>query len=102
MIWRLRAGKPPEGWGEDPDKIEALIKDDAEALEMWENELNPGRGDHGNQYAKKVGNNNNVMIARKAIQGNSKAHSLSVLKRKAPDMFQAVRERKAEAWRAVT
>jgi hypothetical protein len=83
--------KPLEGWGEDPKKIEALIKDDPEALEMWENELNPGKGgDNGNQYAKKVGNNNNVMIARKAIQGNSKAHSLSVLKRKAPDMFQAV------------
>jgi hypothetical protein len=39
--------------------------------------------------SKKPSNNNNVMIARKAIQGNSKAHSLSVLKRKAPDMFQA-------------
>jgi hypothetical protein len=90
MIWRLRAGKPPEGWGEDPDKIEALIKDDAEALEMWENELNPGRGDHGNQYAKKVGNNNNVMIARKAIQGNAKSYTLSRLKRTRPELFQAV------------
>jgi hypothetical protein len=93
MSWRLRAGKPPEGWGEDPKKIEALIKDDAEALSMWENELNPGKGgDNGNRYTKKPSNNNNVMIARKAIQGNSKAHSLSVLKRKAPELFQAAKK----------
>jgi hypothetical protein len=57
---------------------------------MWENELNPGRGDHGNQYAKKVGNNNNVMIARKAIQGNAKSYTLSRLKRTRPELFQAV------------
>jgi hypothetical protein len=46
---------------------------------------------------KKVGNNNNVMIARKAIQGNSKAHSLSVLKRKAPELFQAGRRWRTKA-----
>jgi hypothetical protein len=68
---------------------------------MWDDEMKGSHGgDHGNQYAKKVGNNNNVMIARKAIQGNSKAHSLSVLKRKAPELFQAVRKRKAKARKA--
>jgi hypothetical protein len=80
--------KPLEGWGEDPKKIEALIKDDAEALSMWDDEMKGSHGgDHGNQYAKKVGKSDNVTLGKR---GNSKAHSLSVLKRKAPDMFQAV------------
>jgi hypothetical protein len=35
----VRAGKPPEGWGEDPDKIEALIKDDPQALRMFRREV---------------------------------------------------------------
>jgi hypothetical protein len=94
--WRLRAGKPPEGWGEDPKKIEALIKDDPQALSMWDDEMKGSHGgDHGNQYAKKVGKSDNITLGKR---GNSKAHSLSVLKRKAPDMFQAVRKRKAKAW----
>ena len=54
---------------------------------MWENKLNPGKGgDNGNQYAKKVGKSDNITLGKR---GTSKAHSLSVLKRKAPDMFQA-------------
>jgi hypothetical protein len=80
--------KPLEGWGEDPKKIEALIKDDAEALSMWDDEMKGSHGgDHGNQYAKKVGKSDNITLGKR---GTSKAHSLSVLKRKAPDMFQAV------------
>ena len=60
---------------------EALIKDDPEALEMWDNEMKGSHGgDHGNQYAKKVGKSDNVTLGKR---GNSKAHSLSVLKHKA-------------------
>ena len=79
----MRAGKPPEGWGEDPDKIEALIKDAPEALQMWDDEMKQKPGPKPDSYVYNVNE-----IKRK--KGNSKAHSLSVLKRKAPDMFQAV------------
>lgn len=32
--------KPLRGWGEDPNKIEALIKDDPEALTLYRHEMN--------------------------------------------------------------
>jgi hypothetical protein len=49
MSWRLRAGKPPEGWGEDPDKIEALIKDDPEVLRMFRREVVEDKGKRAKQ-----------------------------------------------------
>jgi hypothetical protein len=53
MSWRLRAGKPPEGWGEDPDKIEALIKDDPQALRMFRREVvAPNRSQAATSVAK--------------------------------------------------
>jgi hypothetical protein len=36
----------------------------------------------------------------KPKKGNAKSYTLSVLKRKAPELFQAVRKRKAEARKA--
>jgi hypothetical protein len=38
------------------------------------------------ETAKKVGKSDNITLGKR---GNSKAHSLSVLKRKAPELFQA-------------
>ena len=78
--------KPLEGWGEDPKKIEALIKDDPEALSMWCGETTRDKGGDRRSDSFKDDNVN----FEKPKKGNSKAHSLSVLKRKAPDMFQAV------------
>jgi hypothetical protein len=95
MSWRVRAGKPPEGWGEDPDKIEALIKDDAEALEMWGKETTRGKGGDRRSDSFKDDNVN----FEKPKKGTSKAHSLSVLKRKAPDMFQAEKLYGSKMWR---
>jgi hypothetical protein len=80
----VRAGKPPEGWGEDPDKIEALIKDAPEALQMWDDEMKQKPGPKPDSYVYNVNE-----IKRK--KGTSKAHSLSVLKRKAPELFQAAK-----------
>lgn len=76
--------KPLEGWGEDPEAIEALLKSDPEALQLWNNEMKQKPG------PKPDNSHDNVMRTNHRDYGNSKAHSLDVLKRKAPDMFQAV------------
>jgi len=52
--------KPVAGWGEDPDKIEAIIKDDHEVLAMFREAMKgkPGpkpdgnSGDNGNRTKK--------------------------------------------------
>lgn len=75
--------KPLEGWGEDPAAIEALLKSDPEALQMWNNEMKQKPGPKPDNYVNNVNE-----IKRK--KGNSKAHTLDVLKRKAPEKFRAV------------
>lgn len=78
--------KPLEGWGEDPKRIEALIRDDPEALEMWRGEVTRDNGGDRRSDSFRFDN----IKSEKPKTGTSKSHSLSVLKRKAPDMFQAV------------
>jgi hypothetical protein len=77
--------KPPEGWGQNPDKIEALLKDSSEVLAMWEKEMQgePGRPIKGEN--KSVDNVNRI-----SSTGNSKAYTLSRLKRENAELFQQV------------
>jgi hypothetical protein len=63
---------------------------------MWRGEVVKTHGGDRKSEQVKI-KSDNVTLGKR---GNSKAHSLSVLKRKAPDMFQAVRERKAKARKA--
>ena len=74
--------EPLEGWGEDVAKVEAIIKDNAEVLEMWRGEMvgEPGRN------AKTDYN----IIPLNTPQGTSKAYTVSRLKRERPDLFEAV------------
>jgi len=46
-LYELITAKPIEGWGEDPKKIEAVIKNDPEALAMFREEMNGRLLEHG-------------------------------------------------------
>ena len=74
--------KPIEGWGQDPKKIEAVIKDDAEALAMFREAMKVGQG-------KRVSLGDNVTEAEPS-SGNSLSYTLDRLKREAPELFQRV------------
>jgi hypothetical protein len=80
--------KPPEGWGQNPDKIEALLKDSPEVLAIWEKEmqLKPGpkpKADSENSSFDNIKGTN-------ASTGTSKAYTLSRLKRENAELFQQV------------
>jgi hypothetical protein len=89
MSWRLRAGKPPEGWGEDPKKIEALIKDDPEALRMFRREVVKTHGGDRKSEQAKI-KNDNISLDKESSHGTGKSYTLSRLKRTRPELFQAV------------
>jgi hypothetical protein len=75
---------PITGWGEDPSKIEAVIRDDAEVLAMWEKamQIKPGPKKHDNSFDTVKGTN--------ASTGNSRAYTVSRLQRESPDLFAKV------------
>ena len=76
--------KPLKGWGEDPDKIQKLISDDADALTLWRKEMTPPVGT--NQYTDE--GHNNIMTQH---QGTSRAYTLSRLKIEEPKLFEEVK-----------
>jgi hypothetical protein len=66
-----------------PEKVEALIKDDAETLALWREAVtNP----NGVKHPQAVDNVNS--LERSA--GNSRSYTLSRLKREAPELFERV------------
>jgi hypothetical protein len=77
--------EPMDGWGENPERIEALIRDDAEVLAMWREAMKQKSHDRGNQHTG--GKVDNVTPARK---GNSRAYTVSRLQREAPELFAQV------------
>ena len=72
--------KPIHGWGQDPKKIEALLKDDPEVLPMWRGAMSNGKG-------KPVNNDN---IINKDSQGTSRSYTLSRLEKQHPEIYQEV------------
>lgn len=77
--------KPLRGWGEDPDKVEAVIRTDPEALLAFREAMlgKPGRP------AEESGNN--VTKLDTGVTGNSRAYSLSRVQRECdPDTVAAV------------
>jgi len=82
----LITAKVPTGWGEDPDKIEAIIKDDAEVLAMYERAMQLKPGPKPKTETNSVDNVNQT----NASKGNSKAYTVSRLKRESPELFQQV------------
>jgi hypothetical protein len=82
--------EPFEGWGEDVAKVEAIIKDNAEVLAMWREEMvEQHGGDRKSEQVKEI-KNDNVILDPKPEQGNSKSYALSRLKRERKDLFESV------------
>ena len=77
--------EPMEGWGENPERIEALIRDDVEVLAMWRDAMKSKSYDRGNQHTGGKGNN-----VTHAIKGNSRSYTVSRLQREAPELFAQV------------
>jgi hypothetical protein len=75
--------KPLEGWGEDPEKVEALIESDPEVLSMWRKETT--RANH-----RPLKSNDNIITSSKAKQGTGKAYTLDRLSKENPDLYQSV------------
>lgn len=84
--------QPINGWGEDPKKVEAVIKEDAEVLTMFREAMTPSKGGDGsNQHnEKKRANNNNIIISSPSTQGTSKSYTLSRLEKESPELFRRV------------
>lgn len=80
---------PLAGCGWSPDKVEALIKDDAETLTLWHKAVT---GKHGGDRKSK---NDNVSLAPR--QGNSKAYTLARLEKQEPELYRQVVEKKLSA-----
>ena len=72
---------PITGWGEDPAKIEVVIRDDAEVLAMWREAMKGKAG-------RKCGDN--VTQLTKTEKGNCRAYTVSRLQREAPELFAQV------------
>ncbi len=70
--------EPMEGWGENPERIEALIRDDVEVLAMWREEM------------KSQGKRNLLNNVKEATAGNSRSYTVSRLQREAPELFSQV------------
>jgi hypothetical protein len=66
--------KPIRGWGEDPDKVEALIRDDPEALLAF-------RGAMKHQGERRDIGNNITEVDSSSATGTSRAYSLARVQR---------------------
>lgn len=75
------ATKPLAGCGWPPQKVEALIEDDAELLAMWREAM------VGKKHVRKPDADN---ISIKPEHGTSLAYTLDRLKRERPDLFNRV------------
>lgn len=76
--------EPMVGWGENPERIEALIRDDAEVLAMWREEM---KGKPGRPKSTQKTNRNPTTL-KTADRG--RAYDLSRLQREAPELFAQV------------
>ena len=81
--------KPIRGWGQNPDKIQAVIQDDAEALALFREAMKGEEGGDKKSHAK-ITNNNIIGDDCRTVQGTSKAYTISRLKRDRPDLFERV------------
>jgi len=73
--------KPMEGWGEDPERIEGLIRNDPEVLVMWREAMKGQEG--GNTTC-------NIITGAMATTGTSRSYTVSRLQREAPALFKQV------------
>ena len=83
--------KPLAGCGWEPEKVKALILDDAEVLALWREATT----DHAGGDRPTI--NDNIMNGPKPKQGTSKDYTLDRLKRQRPDLFRKVVANKLSA-----
>lgn len=88
----LLTAEPLRGYGENPARVEALLKDDADALRMFREATTAAVGT--NQHTGNVEPNNNIITPK---QGTSRAYTLERLHRQAPELYQQVVEKKLTA-----
>ena len=74
---------PRRGCGWEPEKVEALIKDDPDTLRLWRQAVTPELG--VNQHTG-IEDNYNIITQ----QGTSKAYTLDRLQREAPELYDRV------------
>lgn len=79
---------PITGWGEDPAKIEAVIRDDAEVLAMWREAMKAKTGPKVKREENSYCNN---ITQTKGATGTSRAYTVSRLQREAPELFEKVK-----------
>jgi len=79
----LITARPVEGWGEDPSKVEAVIRDDPEALSAFREAMK--------HQGERTDLPNNVREDGEAACGNSRAYSITRVKRECdPETVAAV------------
>ena len=69
-----------EGWGENPERIEALIRDDVEVLALWRDAM---KGKAGRPSKESV----DIVNELNPSKGNSRSYTVSRLQREAPQLF---------------
>jgi hypothetical protein len=79
----LLTAPPLKGFGEDPKRVETLLRDDAEALQMFRAATTAPHGGDRTKSKSDI-----VTLAPK--RGNARAYALDRLKRKAPDLYKRV------------
>jgi len=84
-LHELITAKPLAGWGDDPDKVASVIKDDPEAAEMFREEMLGTEG--GDKRSDTTGNN---ITSDGRVTGTSRAYSISRVRRDAPQFLDAV------------
>jgi hypothetical protein len=79
--------KPMAGWGEDPKKIEALIKDDPEVLPMFREAMKQPSGTRNDLRSNPT----------EVTQDRGKAYTLSRLQKDNPEIYEEVKAGKLTA-----
>jgi hypothetical protein len=85
--------KPMAGWGEDPKKIEALIKDDPEVLPMFEKAMQIKPGPKPESSESSFDNVKRI----NASTGNTRAYTLTRLQKDNPEIYEEVKAGKLSA-----
>lgn len=89
--------KPIRGWGEDPKKVEAVIKEDPECLALFYEamQLEAGRpttqSKESTNIVSRLSAMEHLKEKRNTIQGNSKAYTCERLSKVAPELFEEVK-----------
>ncbi len=86
---------PMKGWGEDPAKVEALLRDDIEVLAMWREEMT---GEHGgDRRSEKAETKSDNITLETDRRGTSRSYTVSRLQKQRPDLFADVKAGKLSA-----